>query len=217
MSEELKRSVQEMLKEERWTRTTISNYTNKNLTELAQIVETAKSENCVDEIKEICDEHLTHSKDSIVALYLSGILGIKKGSLDYTALETLVDIFSNNHKEAVVESLCDAILKEDENNKFALRTQIECCKNEKSEKAGEIWSLYERLVKADVEEANAAKLLALHYEETDPLKALDYYKKAILRFISQKNTTEVAVVWDKLVKGNPNDLEFFKLLQKKIA
>ncbi|MBR4374174.1 MAG: transcription elongation factor GreA [Treponema sp.] len=217
MSEELKRSVQEMLKEERWTRTTISNYTNKNLTELAQIVETAKSENCVDEIKEICDEHLTHSKDSIVALYLSGILGIKKGSLDYTALETLVDIFSNNHKEAIVESLCDAILKEDENNKFALRTQIECCKNEKSEKAGEIWSLYERLVKADVEEANAAKLLALHYEETDPLKALDYYKKAILRFISQKNTTEVAVVWDKLVKGNPNDLEFFKLLQKKIA
>ena len=217
MSEELKKSVQEMLKEERWTRTTISNYTKSNLTELASVVEAAKEQDCVDEIKEICDEHLTHSKDSIVALYLSGILGIKKGSLDYSALETLVDIFSNNHKESIVESLCDAILREDENNRFALRTQIECCKNEKSEKADQIWTFYERLVKADVEEAAAAKILAVHYEETDPLKALDYYRKAILRFISQKNTNEVTAIWDKLVKGNPNDIEFFKLLQKKIA
>ena len=217
MSEELKKSVQEMLKEERWTRTTISNYTNSNLTELAKVVETAKEQNCVDEIKEICDEHLTHSRDSIVALYLSGILGIRKGSLDYSALETLVDIFSNNHKELIVENLCDAILREDENNKFALRTLIECCKNEKSEKSEQIWSFYERLVKADVEEANAAKILAAHYEESDPLKALEYYKKAIFRFISQRNANEVAVIWDKLVKGNPNDIEFFKLLQKKIA
>lgn len=219
MSEELKKSVQEMLKEETWTRTTISNYTNKNLVELANIVESAKANNCVDEIKAICDEHLTHSKDSIVALYISGILGIKKGSLDNSALESLVDIFMNNHKESIVENLCDAILAEDEMNTFALRIQIECCKNEKSENVDRVWEFYEKLVKADTEEAAAAKLLAFHYEDTgDTEKASDYYKKALLRYIPQKNYyLEVKDIWEKLVKLIPEELDFFYLIQRKIS
>lgn len=218
MSEELKKSVQEMLKEETWTRTTISNYTNKNLVELANIVESAKANNCVDEIKAICDEHLTHSKDSIVALYISGILGIKKGSLDNSALESLVDIFMNNHKESIVENLCDAILAEDEMNVFALRTKIECCKNDKSENVSKVWEIYEKLIKADTEEAAAAKLLALHYEDCKDLeKASDYYKKAILRYIPQKNYFETKDIWEKLVKLIPEELDFFYLIQRKIS
>ena len=77
MSEELIKSVQDMLKEETWTRATISNYTKNNLIELATIIEKAKSENCVNEIKALCDEHLSHSKDSIIALYISGILSLR--------------------------------------------------------------------------------------------------------------------------------------------
>ena len=38
MSEELIKSVQDMLKEETWTRATISNYTKNNLMEIASIV-----------------------------------------------------------------------------------------------------------------------------------------------------------------------------------
>jgi len=217
MSEELKQTVQEMLKEETWTRTTISNYTNKNLADLASIVEKAKNEGCVDAIKEICDEHLLHSKDSIVALYISGILGIKKGSLDNSNLETLVDIFMNNHKEAIVENLCEEILAEDSLNKFALRTQIECCKSDKSENVEKVWEIYEKLVKADTEEAAAAKLLALHYETADKEKSNDYYKKALLRYVTQKNFNEVKDIWEKLVAKIPEELEFFYLIQRKIA
>ena len=55
MSKELVDLVQEKLKEDTWTRATISNYTKNNLVELTAIVEQAKSENCIDEIKEICD------------------------------------------------------------------------------------------------------------------------------------------------------------------
>lgn len=42
MAEGLVESVQSMLKEETWTRATISNYTQNNLKELANIVEQAK-------------------------------------------------------------------------------------------------------------------------------------------------------------------------------
>ena len=69
MSEELIKSVQEMLKEETWTRATISNYSKEKLIELAAVVEKARNENCTDEIQQICDEQLSHSKDSIIALY----------------------------------------------------------------------------------------------------------------------------------------------------
>ena len=63
MSKELESKVQEMLKEETWTRATISNYTKNNLTELTTLIEKAREENCVAEIKAICDAHLTHSKE----------------------------------------------------------------------------------------------------------------------------------------------------------
>ena len=70
MSEELLKSVQDMLNEEQWTRAAISNYSKNNFLELAAIVEEAKKQNCIDEIKAACDEHLAHSKNSIIALYI---------------------------------------------------------------------------------------------------------------------------------------------------
>ena len=43
-----------MLKEETWTRATISNYTQSNLEELADLVKKAKDEGLVKEIHDIC-------------------------------------------------------------------------------------------------------------------------------------------------------------------
>ena len=74
MSENLVQSVQDMLKEETWTRATISNYTQNNLKELADLVDSAKSAGIIKEVHEVCQEHLSHSKDSIIALYICGIL-----------------------------------------------------------------------------------------------------------------------------------------------
>ena len=86
MSEELINSVQAMLKEETWTRATISNYTINNIKELANLLEKAKSEACTKEINEICTEHLSHTKDSIIALYLSGMISIEQKTLDNSNL-----------------------------------------------------------------------------------------------------------------------------------
>lgn len=212
---DLIQSVQDMLKEETWTRQTISNYTQNDLKGLAEIVENAKNENCTKQIYEICKEHLVHSKDSIIALYICGILDLQNGSLDNSSLETLVDIFEKNHKENVVVYLCESILEDDANNKFALRTLANFYLSENNPK---VWELYETLVKVDFSEADKAKLLAEHFEsESDEEKAIDYYKKAILRYINARNYNQCKEIWSKLVQFIPQEIDFFQLIRRKIS
>lgn len=215
MSEELIKSVQDMLKEETWTRATISNYSKEKLVELAGIVEKARNENCLDEIQSICDEQLLHSKDSIIALYISGMASLQKGTLDNSSLVTLVDIFQKNHKESVVEYLCTSILEDDPNNKFALRTLAEYYRAEGNPK---VWELYAQIVKIDFEEADLARALAEHYEaENDIENATEYYKKAILRYITVGNLNAIKELWSKLVQLIPQEIDFFQLVKRKIA
>ena len=217
MSEELVKSVQEMLTEEKWTRAAISNYSKNNFIELASIVENARNENCIDEIKAVCDEHLSHTKNSIIALYISGMLGLKKGTLDNSSLVSLVEIFQDNHKANVVTYLCESILEEDASNKFALRTLAECYREEGNDK---LWEIYETLVRVDYEEADIAKTLAERYEkEGNQELAIDFYKKAIHRYINNGINTmnQIKELWSKLVSLIPDEIEFFYLVQRKIA
>ena len=215
MSEALVKSVQEMLNEEKWTRATISNYTKNNLTELASKVEEAVNSNCVDEMKAICDDHLSHTKNSIIALYISGMLGLKKKSLDNSSIINLVTFFQDNHKTPIVIYLCESILAEDETNKFALRTLAECYKEENNEK---IWDIYETIVKLDYEEADIAKILAEHYEsEGKTEESIDFYKKALLRYVAKKSGNQIKELWSILVKLIPEEIDFFYLVQRKIA
>lgn len=214
MADTLVQSVQDMLKEETWTRATISGYTQNNLKDLADIVEKARNENCVDEILELCDEHLSHSKDSIIALYLSGIFSLQKGIIDNNSLETLVDIFQKNHKEAIVTNLCESILEDAPNNKFALRTLADTYMAEDNPKA---WDLYTQIVKIDFQEADIAKLLAEHFADSNKEQSLDYYKKAILRYINIGNYNACKEVWSVLVSEIPEEIEFFQLLRRKIS
>ena len=212
---DLVQTIQDMLKEETWTRATISNYTQNNLKELADLVERAKNENLVDEIHNICQEHLDHSKDSIIALYICGILDLQEGSLDNSSLVTLVDIFQKNHKENIVTYLCESILADDENNKFALRTLADSYLAENNDK---VWELYEKLVRIDFEEADLAKLLGEHYENiSDKDNAISYYKKAILRYINAGNFNACKEVWTKLVQLMPEEFDFFQNLRRKIS
>lgn len=215
MAEELENSVREMLKKESWTRAGINDFTKNNLIELAETLEKARAENCEKQIKEICDEQLAHSKDSIVALYLSGMIALRSGDVDTSALVTLIEIFEKNLKDLLVEYLCDSILEEDSQNKFALRKLAEFYKNTNNDK---VWELYERIVKADFEEADIAKILAERYESQENKEsAISYYKKALLRYVSARNSNATKEVWSKLVKLIPEDLDFFLRVERKVA
>ncbi len=214
MSEELVSKVQEMLKEETWTRATITNYSKNDLIALSEIVEKAREENCSEAVKAVCDEQLSHTKDSIIALFISGMFGLKEGKLDNNYLVNLVDFFQKNHKEQIVVYICETILDIDSNNKFAIRTLAEYYRSSGSEKA---WELYEKLVKIDVEEAEIAKLLSEHYESSgDRKNAVVYCKKALLRFVNTKNMTAVKECWTKLVSLIPEEIDFFLLVQRKV-
>ncbi|MCR5218826.1 transcription elongation factor GreA [Treponema sp.] len=215
MAEELENSVREMLKKESWTRAGINDFTKNNLMELAETLEKARAENCEKQIKEICDEQLAHSKDSIVALYLSGMIALRSGDVDTSSLVTLIEIFEKNLKDSLVEYLCNSILEEDSQNKFALRKLAEFYKNTNNDK---VWELYERIVKADFEEADIAKILAERYESQENREtSVSYYKKALLRYVSAKNSNAVKEVWSKLVKLIPEDLDFFLRVERKVT
>ena len=212
---DLMQSIQDLLKEETWTRATISNYTQNDLKELANLVEQAKNEGIIKEVQAVCEEHLSHSKDSIIALYICGILDLQRGSLDNSALVTLVDIFQKNHKENIVTYLCESILADDENNKFALRTLADSYLAEGNDK---VWELYEKIVRVDFEEAALAKLLAEHYEASgDTDNAISYFKKAILRYINANNYNACKEIWSKLVQYIPEEIDFFQNLRRKIS
>jgi transcription elongation factor GreA len=211
----LLKNVQEMLNEEKWTRATLSNYSTGQFKDLDIILKEAREVRAYDELKSLCDDHLVHTKNSLIALYLSGMIALSRQIIDDSALIGLVGIFLDNHKWAIVQYLCERILDYGE-SKFALRTLAECYKNENEETA--VFDIWERLVKVDIEEADLAKALAEHYDKKDDAeKAVDYYKKALHRYVNKGVFTNIREIWEKILACCPEDIDFFLHVQKKIA
>jgi transcription elongation factor GreA-like protein len=211
----LLKNVQEMLNEEKWTRAALSNYSTGQFKDLDLILKEAREARVYDELKTLCDEHLVHTKNSLIALYLSGMIALSRQIIDDSALIGLVGIFVDNHKWAIVQYLCERILDYGE-SKFALRTLADCYKNENEEAA--VFDIWERLVKVDIEEADLAKALAEHYDKKgDAEKAVDYYKKALHRYVNKGVFTNIREIWEKILVYCPEDIDFFLHVQKKIA
>ncbi|MDR0289717.1 MAG: transcription elongation factor GreA [Treponema sp.] len=214
-SQTLLKNVQEMLNEEKWTRAALSNYSTSQFKEFDSLLKEAKELRVINEIKKDCDEHLAHSKNSIIALYISGTVALSRQIIDDAAMINLVTIFADNHKWGIVKYLCERILDWGE-SKFALRTLIDCCKNENDEEV--MYGIWERLVKVDYEEADLAKALAERYEKQGNNEtAVDYYKKALHRYINKGLFANVKEIWEKVLIYCPEDIDFFLHVQKKVA
>jgi len=211
----LLKNLQETLNEEKWTRATLGNYSTNQFKELDEILKNARDEKVVDELKKNCDDHLSHTRNSIIALYLSGMVALSRQIIDDSAMINLVSIFLDNHKWSIVKYLCERILDYGE-SKFALRTLADCYKNDNEEQL--IYGVWERLVKVDFEEADIAKALAEHYEKQGKKEeTIDFYKKALHRYINKGNFANVREIWEKLININTEDIDFFLHIQKKIA
>jgi transcription elongation factor GreA len=211
----LLKNLQETLNEEKWTRATLSNYSTNQFKELDVILKNARDEKVVDELKKNCDDHLTHTRNSIIALYLSGMVALSRQIIDDSAMINLVSIFLDNHKWGIVKYLCERILDYGE-SKFALRTLADCYKNDNEEEL--VFGVWERLVKVDFEEADIAKSLAEHYEKLGKKEeTVDFYKKALHRYINKANFASVKEIWEKLIAIDIADIDFFLHIQKKIA
>ncbi|MGM0431674.1 MAG: transcription elongation factor GreA [Spirochaetota bacterium] len=197
--------IQELLNEEKWTRATISSYTVSNFEELDKIIEDIELDDLMD-VKELCDEHLTHTKTSIIALYLSGVISLKKHFIDDSNLLELANLFYDNRKWKIVEYLCTKILSFGE-NRVALRILADTYDNQDREK--EKFEVWERLIKIDYEETDILKTLADRAERNGDLeKAVDYWKKSIHRFINKRNFSQIKEAWNHLIKHIPHEYDY---------
>ena len=211
----LLKNLQETLNEEKWTRASLGNYSINQFKELDVILKKARDEKVIDELKKNCDDHLSHTRNSIIALYLSGMIALSRQIIDDSAIINLVSIFLDNHKWNIVKYLCERILDHGE-SKYALRTLADCYKNDNEE--DKILGVWERLVKVDFDEADIVKQLAEHYDkQKNREESIDYYKKALHRYITKGNFANIREIWEKLISINTEDIDFFLHIQKKIA
>ena len=64
------------------------------------------------------------------------------------------------------------------------------------------YAAWERLIKIDYEEADIVMHIAEKKEEEGNIpEAIEYYKKAIYRFINKKLFTQVRDIWHKLLES----------------
>ena len=168
-----------------------------------------------DEVMKLCEEHLSHSSNSIIALYLSGIISLNHQSIDDSNLLLLINSFSENQRWNIVEHLSKRILNFGE-NRHALRTLADCYRHEGNTEA--LYSTWERLIRVDYEEADVVYELAEYEEKNDHIDAaISHYKKALHRYINKKLFTQVNEIWLKLMKLIPGETEFFYHAEGRVA
>ena len=215
MSEDVTGKLNQLLNEEKWTRATLSAYTANNFHELDQLLETGRGADAEAEMLEVCEAHLEHAGNSIVALYVSGLISLSRRIVDDSNLIILVNIFVDNTKWNIVEYLCERILEYGE-NKFALRTLADSYVSK--DEAEKSFHVLERLIKVDLEDADTAKALADHRLAADDMDgALEYYKKALHRYINRRSYTHIKDTWDTVIELQPDDLEGLLQIHAKVV
>ena len=98
-------NIRTLLTEEKWTRATITNYTIPNFQELDVILNQIETPEELMEVKSICDEYLHKNNNSIIAMYLSGSIALRRRSLDYGNITNLIEM-SREQENAIVEFFC---------------------------------------------------------------------------------------------------------------
>lgn len=208
-------NIKTLLTEEKWTRATITNYTIPNFEELDAILDKIEDPEELLEVKTICEEYLEKNKNSIIAMYLSGSIALRKKSLDYGNISSLIEMFNENKKFSLVEYLSLKVLQKFE-DKYVIRVLASCY--EKMGREDDKYSLYERLVKVDYDETDLLQEIAERYISKDNKeKALFYYKKALQRFLNAQNLPAVKEIWTILLNMISDDFAYLLGLIQRIS
>ncbi len=207
-------NIRVLLTEEKWTRASITTYTVPALEEIDAMLNQVDNGDDLLEIKSICEEHIKKNKNSIIAMYISGVVSLMRKSLDYGNLTSLIEMFNENNKPNVVEFLSNKILERYE-DKYVLR--VLAGTYEKSGKEEEMYELYKRLVAVDFEETDLLLSIARRYiEKNKRSEAIVYYKKAFQRYLNVQNFQAVQEVWSLMLTFIPEDFPYLLGLATKI-
>jgi len=201
-----------LFKEELWGRIEPKDIGISKFKILDDIFNTIVSEDLVSETIEVCKAHLTDHNLSITAIYLTGLIGYHRDSIeDSIQLRKLIDVFTNSHKWAVVQLIAEKILEYGENS-FALRALAIAL--ERLGRNREAIPVLEDLLKVDRFDADVAKKLANAIMDDDPQKSVHYMKLSIEGFIKNERFDEVPVLWNKLVSLSWDDIVFFERIER---
>ncbi|HON15566.1 MAG TPA: transcription elongation factor GreA [Spirochaetota bacterium] len=204
-----------LFKEESWGRIEPKDVGISRFKILDDIVTSITSENIADDALSLCKSHLEEHPNSITAAYIAGLLGYQLDRIDEKKhLRKLVEKFTENHKWAVVELLCEKILEYGESS-FAMRSLATSL--ERLGRSKEVIPVLENLLKIDRFDANIAKKLASAVLTQDQEKGIQYMKLAIEGFIKMKDFDEIAPLWQKLVTYSWQDIQFFEKIERQLV
>ncbi|WNY64701.1 transcription elongation factor GreA [Borreliella carolinensis] len=202
-----------ILQEDKWTRIVVNNYSLAKIKELDDLIDNIIDEGLTEDVLDICGRHLKDVKKSIAGLYISGMLIYSRRPLNDMNLLSVIDLFSQNLKWALVEHICNEMLLISE-NKHALYTLAKIyAQNNENDKLPSIWT---RIVEADIDDTVFVRQLATYYETIDLQKSIFYFRKAIYRFIDKKQMSGIREVWAKLIHYVSDDFDSFLLILQKI-
>ena len=166
------------------------------------------------EVKNICDDYLEKNRDSVLAMYISGMVALQRRSLDYSNLTSLIELFNENKKYGIVDHLSSKILERFE-DKYVIR--FLASSYEKQNREEEMYDLYERLVKVDFDETDLLQTIAERYQSKGDLeKAIFYYKKSLQRYLIAQNLPAVKEVWSILLTLIPDEFAYLLGLAQRI-
>ncbi len=214
MAESIITTISDMLNEEKWTRVGIESFSRKNFTQFDNFIAQAFQEKVVDELTEICDEHIEKTKNSVVALYFNGVIKYEQNKKNNLDLTNLIQLFRDNKRWAIVEFLSEKVLNFEENKK-ALKALTAVYKQ--TNRNNEFWRTKERIWKIDHTNYQLSMEIAVNYERNEKIDlAIYYYKNAVIRLISQFNKKDFEEIWTKLVELTPESLDFFYSVDAKL-
>ena len=208
--------IEQVLKEEQWTRASASAFTVANFEAFDRLIEHLDDEQKI-EARDMCERHIRdREKNSVVAHYINGMLSIqRKGSENFLPLLNLIELFSEHKRWNIVEYLAQKILNKSE-NRHALRLLAQSYEaTGKHEKKIELW---ERLVNVDYEEVDILKQLGTYALEAGKTeKAVSYFKKTINRLLKRKDFTPIRQIHEIVIANDPHQFDYSMNLAEQIA
>ncbi|MES0488670.1 MAG: transcription elongation factor GreA [Leptospirales bacterium] len=207
--------VQSQFNEEKWTRVSAKDVSISRFNLLDTIFQEAIEEDFLDRLKEMAKEHLNEYEASVAGRYFIGMIALKKNLPDEIIyLKQLLDQFQEISKWAVVEYLSDQMLEVSE-NRTILRAKVTAL--EKLGKIKETIPVLEKLAKVDRKNPDVAFKYADAIIDEDIDKGIQFYKQSAEAYAKNLQFEKLKIVWNKLVELIPEDLPFFKKIERVLS